>query len=127
MMPWQWTLQILKGETLTLYDAGRLKRDWTFIDDIVAGFIAALDKPLGFEILNLGCGNPVANIDFVSTLERLLDKKATTTDIPAPASEPLITYADISKARHLLGYEPKVRVEEGLQRFIEWLRSENLI
>ena len=58
-MPWQWTQMILRGEPLTLYSAGKLKRDWTYIDDIVAGFIAALDKPFAFEIINLGCGNPV--------------------------------------------------------------------
>jgi UDP-glucuronate 4-epimerase len=127
MMPWQWTQMILKGETLQLYGAGKIKRDWTYIDDIVAGFILALDKPLGFEILNLGCGNPVENTDFVATLEKLLGKKAIVNNVPTPESEPLITYADISKARKLLGYEPKVMVEEGLRRFVEWLRAEKII
>ncbi len=127
MMPWQWTQMILKGEPLQLYGAGKIKRDWTYIDDIVAGFILALDKPLGFEILNLGCGNPVENTDFVATLEKLLGKKAIVNNVPTPESEPLITYADISKARRLLGYEPKVMVEEGLRRFVEWLRAEKII
>jgi UDP-glucuronate 4-epimerase len=127
MMPWQWTQMILKGEALQLYGAGKIKRDWTYIDDIVAGFILALDKPLGFEILNLGCGNPVENTDFVATLEKLLGKKAIVNNVPTPESEPLITYADISKARKLLGYEPKVMVEEGLRRFVEWLRAEKII
>src|SRR5207253_6570101 len=63
MMPWQWTQMILRGETLKLYNNGNLKRDWTYIDDIVAGFIAALDTPFPFEIMNLGCGNPVSNIE----------------------------------------------------------------
>jgi UDP-glucuronate 4-epimerase len=127
MMPWQWTQMILKGEPLQLYGAGKIKRDWTYIDDIVAGFMLALDKPLGFEILNLGCGNPVENTDFVATLERLLGKKAIVNNVPTPESEPLITYADISKARKLLGYEPKIMVEEGLRRFVEWLRVEKII
>jgi UDP-glucuronate 4-epimerase len=127
MMPWQWTQMILKGEPLQLYGAGKIKRDWTYIDDIVAGFILALDKPLGFEILNLGCGNPVENTQFVATLETLLGKKAIVNDVPVPDSEPLITYADISKASRLLGYEPKVMVEEGLRRFVDWLREEKLI
>jgi UDP-glucuronate 4-epimerase len=127
MMPWQWTQMILKGEALQLYGAGKIKRDWTYIDDIVAGFILALDKPMGFEILNLGCGNPVENTHFVATLEKLLGKKAICNNVPTPDSEPLITYADISKARKLLGYEPKVMIEEGLSRFVDWLRAEKII
>jgi UDP-glucuronate 4-epimerase len=127
MMPWQWSKMILKGETLKLYNSGNLKRDWTFIDDIVAGFIAALDKGLDWEVMNLGCSNPVSNTEFVETLESLLGKKAKWVDAPTPESEPLITYADISKARALLGYEPKVGVREGLRRFIEWARAEKVL
>jgi UDP-glucuronate 4-epimerase len=127
MMPWQWTQMILRGETLTLYNRGELKRDWTYIDDIVDGFIAALDKRSAFEIFNLGCGCPVSNIDFVRTLEKLLQRDAKQVDAPTPASEPLITFADISKSRRELGYEPKVMLEEGLRRFIEWMRAEQLI
>ncbi|MDB5172560.1 MAG: epimerase, partial [Phycisphaerales bacterium] len=104
MMPWQWSRMIQKGETLSLYNAGRLKRDWTYVDDIVAGFMAALDKPMGWEVINLGCSNPVENIDFVRTLEKLLGREAKIVDAPTPPSEPLITFADISKARALLGY-----------------------
>lgn len=127
MMPWQWTQMILRGETLKLYNNGELKRDWTYIDDIVTGFIAALDKSFPYEIINLGCGNPVSNNEFVRTLEKLLGKKANVVDAPTPASEPLITFADISKARKLLAYEPKVSVEQGLSRFIEWARAERAI
>ena len=127
MMPWHWTKQILAGETLSLYDAGKLKRDWTYVDDIVDGFVAALEADHDFEIINLGCGRPVANVDFIRVLERLLGKKAVTTDVPCPPSEPKITYADITKARRLLGYEPKVAVETGLARFIDWMRAEKLL
>jgi UDP-glucuronate 4-epimerase len=127
MMPWQWSLAIQKGEPLTLYAGGKMKRDWTYIDDILAGLMAALDKPMDYEILNLGCGRPVENLHFVETLENLLGKKAKIVDTPVPASEPMITYADISKARKLLGYEPKIMVEEGLSRFVKWMRDENLL
>jgi UDP-glucuronate 4-epimerase len=126
MMPWQWSRMILQGEPLQLYNGGHLKRDWTYVDDIVTGFIAALDKSLPYEIINLGCSNPVENLDFVKTLEKLLGKEAKIVATPTPASEPLITYADITKARTLLGYEPKVDVEEGLRRFIEWARAERV-
>jgi UDP-glucuronate 4-epimerase len=127
MMPWQWTLKILAGQPLSLYNGGNMKRDWTYVDDIVDGLLLAIDKRLGNEILNLGCASPVANLAFVSILERLLGKKATIIDTPVPASEPLITYADVSKARQLLGYEPKVPVAEGLRRFVEWMRAERII
>jgi UDP-glucuronate 4-epimerase len=127
MMPWQWAVQISRGEAITLYNGGRLQRDWTYVDDIVAGFVAALDKPLGFEILNLGCSRPVENLQFVQILERLLGRKATIVDTPAPPSEPLITHADISKANRLIGYEPKVNIEDGLRRFIDWMRAERLL
>jgi UDP-glucuronate 4-epimerase len=127
MMPWQWTLSILQGEELTLYGAGKLKRDWTYIDDIVDGFIAALDKQLAWQILNLGCGNPVDNLRFVRILEDLLGKKAKIKDTPTPASEPLVTYADISATTELLGWRPRVQFEQGLANFVNWMRDERLI
>jgi UDP-glucuronate 4-epimerase len=127
MMPWQWTKMIGRGEPLTLFDGGRLKRDWTFIDDIVAGFVASLQRPLAYEIINLGCSRPVENIEFVRTIERLLGKKATIVDAPCPASEPPVTFADITKARKLLDYEPKVNIEEGLAQFIDWVRREKVM
>jgi len=127
MMPWQWTRSILRGEPLTLYNGGKLKRDWTYVDDIVAGIILAIDAKLANEILNIGCGCPVENLEFVEILESLLGKKAKMIDTPTPASEPLITYADVSKARRLIGYEPKVSVAEGLKRFVEWMRVEKII
>jgi UDP-glucuronate 4-epimerase len=127
MMPWQWSKMILAGESITLYNGGKMKRDWTYIDDICDGFIAALNKPFEYEIINLGCGRPVENLQFVRVLEDLLGKKANIIDTPVPASEPLVTFADISKAKKLLGYEPKVMVEEGLKRFVEWMRAEKLL
>jgi UDP-glucuronate 4-epimerase len=127
MMPWQWSVAIERGEPITLYNGGKMRRDWTYIDDIVAGFVLALDHELGYEIINLGCANPVENLDFVKTIEQIIGKKAISKEVPAPASEPIVTYADVSKAKKLIGYEPKVKVEEGLTRFIEWMRKEKLI
>src|SRR5206468_7594336 len=118
MMPWHWSVAISKGEPIKLFNGGRMKRDWTYIDDIVAGFVAAIDVKLGYEILNLGCANPVENLAFVEILEGLLRKKAVVSDVPAPSSEPIVTYADVSKAGRLIGYKPKVKVEEGLRRFV---------
>lgn len=126
MMPWQWSKMILRDEPLKLFNAGHLQRDWTYIDDIVSGFLAALDKGLGWEIINLGCSCPVENLAFVQVLERLLGKTARKLDAPTPASEPLITHADISKARALLGYEPRTNIEQGLEQFVRWARAERV-
>ena len=127
MMPWHWARQIMAGDELTLFAAGHLKRDWTYIDDILDGFIAALDTPQGYRVYNLGCGHPVENLDFVKTLEEILGKKAKCKNVPAPVSEPAITYADITKAGQELGYRPKVQVREGLERFIRWMEKTGLI
>lgn len=123
MMPWQWSQKISRGEPITLFNGGHLKRDWTYIDDIVGGFLLALDANLGWEIFNLGCGVPVENMRFVQILEELVGQKARIVDAPCPPSEPLETFADISKARAMLGYEPQVRVEEGLAHFVAWMRQ----
>ncbi|HEX8835197.1 MAG TPA: hypothetical protein VF719_13395, partial [Abditibacteriaceae bacterium] len=108
-------------------NGGHLHRDWTYIDDVVDGFISALDKGFAWEIFNLGYGRPVENIEFVQILESLLGKKAHILDTPVPLSEPLITFADTTKAQRMLGYEPKTDVEHGLNNFIQWLRAEKLL
>lgn len=123
MMPWQWAQSIARGQKITLFEGGRMKRDWTYIEDIVAGFVSALDTPFPFEIINLGCGRPIENAAFVQVLEALIGKQAITEEVLAPSSEPFETFADISKARRLLNYEPRVNVEEGLARFVAWMRE----
>jgi UDP-glucuronate 4-epimerase len=127
MMPWMWSRMIHRGEPITLYAGGKMKRDWTYIDDIVAGFISALDKGLDYEVINLGCSQPVENLEFIQILEELVGRKANIVDTPTPLSELMISYADISKARRLLGYDPKVNVREGLTRFVDWMRQEKLL
>ncbi len=123
MMPYMITDSIVHDKTFKLYDAGEMWRDWTYVGDIVHGVIAALDTPLGYERVNLGRGEPVRMADFVALVERLVGKPARMDTPPAPASEPPITYADITKARTLLGYDPHVSVEEGMTRFWEWYRT----
>ncbi len=113
MMPWQWTQMILRGETLKLYNMGDLKRDWTYIDDIVAGFVAALDKPFPFEIINLGCGNPVSNIEFVRTLEKVA---------PAKSQHRRCTHTLQRAANHLRRYFQGLAVCLGMIRRFRWSR-----
>ncbi len=127
MMPWQWAQKIARGEPITLYDGGTLRRDWTYIDNIVRGFVAALDTPFEWEILNLGGGAPVENARFVAILEVCIGRRALIETAPAPTSEPPATWADIQKAARLLGWAPRVGLEEGLRAFVAWMRSEGFL
>lgn len=124
MMPFTITDRVYRGEEITLFDAGAMKRDWTYIDDIVAGVILALDTPLGYEIINLGRGEPVLMSDFVTTIEGLIGNKAVLVTPDAPPSEPKVTFASIEKAQRLLGYNPQTSVDEGLSKLWDWYREE---
>lgn len=127
MMPWQWSQKIARGEKITLFNAGHMKRDWTYCDDIVRGFVSALDRPFDWEIINLGGGNPVENVRFVEVLEQLVGREAIVENLPVPPSEPLETWANIQKAARLLDWKPEISVEEGLNRFISWMQREEFL
>jgi UDP-glucuronate 4-epimerase len=126
MMPYMVTDRIVRGETITLFEAGRMQRDWTFVGDIVSGVVAALDRPLGYEIINLGRGEPVWMDAFVQLVEELVGKTALLSTPPAPPSEPMVTFADIEKAHRLLDYEPATPVADGMWRLWKWYREEVL-
>ncbi len=120
MMPMRVIDAILRGDPIQMWDGGNLQRDWTFIDDIIDGVTAALDRPLGYQIMNLGCGAPITLVQFVRIYEQLIGKQAVTQAMDAPATEPKITYCDNSRAAELLGFAPKVDVAEGLARTWDW-------
>ena len=120
MMAYKVADSIFFGREVPLYNNGQMHRDWTYIDDIVKGVVAAVDRPLGYEIINLGRGEPVLLADFVRLIEELTGRKAHLVPAPMPDADIPYTYADISKARHLLGYNPTISVQEGVARFLEW-------
>ena len=124
MMPFMVTDRIYRGETITLFNAGQMKRDWTYVDDIVQGVALAVDKPLGYEVINLGRGEPILMADFVTIIEELVGKKAILETPDAPPSEPAITFANIDKARELLGYNPQTPVADGLAKLWEWYQRQ---
>jgi len=111
---------ITKGNQIPIYNGGEMYRDWTFVDDITNGAMAALDRPLGYEVINLGRGEPTRLKEFVGLIEDLAGQKANLVDKPKPAADVVSTYADISKAVELLGYAPKVSVSEGVEAFWNW-------
>jgi UDP-glucuronate 4-epimerase len=114
---------ITKGIEIPLYEDGEMYRDWTFVDDITDGVVAALERPLGYEVINLGRGEPVRLGEFVSLMESLAGKKARLQPAPKLAADVVRTYADIGKARTLLDYDPQTPVEEGVARFWEWYQE----
>lgn len=124
MMPFLVTDRIVKGEEIKLFDAGQMKRDWTYVGDIVDGVISALERPLGYEIINLGRGEPVLMADFVNIIEELAGRNAILSTPPAPPSEPKITFANIDKARELLDYNPQTVVVDGLAKLWAWYQAE---
>lgn len=124
MAPYLFTQHIREGKEITLFDGGRPQRDWTYVEDIVRGVLAALDADFEYEIINLGYSKPVPMREFVTIIEGLMGRKAVIVSRPLPPSELSATHADISKARRLLGYEPKTALEEGLPRFVEWFQRE---
>ncbi len=122
MMAYKVLDSIFVGREVPLYNGGNMHRDWTFVTDIVAGIVAASDVRLGYEVINLGRGEPVLLKDFVGWIEELAGAKARLVDEPMMAADVKYTYADISKARRLLGYHPNVSVRDGVERFWEWYR-----
>lgn len=120
MMAYKVLNNIFFGEQVPLFEGGNMKRDWTYVSDIVQGIVAAVDRPLGYEAINLGRGEETLLSDFVTRVEQLAGRKANLTSMPKLGADVLETKADVSKASRLLGYDPKVSVNEGIERFWHW-------
>ncbi len=110
---------IAEGEPLQLFGNGLQERDFTFVEDIARGTVKAL-RPAGYEIINLGGDHPVSINKIIELIEKFLGKRAKITTLKAHPTDISATWADISKARNLLGWEPQVSLEEGLKRSVEW-------
>lgn len=123
MMAYKVLDNIFFGREVPVYNNGQMHRDWTYIDDIVAGVVAAVDRPQGYEIINLGRGEPVLLADFIRLVEENAGRPSNLIPRPMPVADISYTYADVSKARRLLGYEPQVSVEEGVASFWRWYRE----
>ncbi|MBR0648299.1 NAD-dependent epimerase/dehydratase family protein [Roseomonas terrae] len=126
MAPWMFADAILAGRAITLYDAGRLKRDFTFVEDIAAGVVGCLDHPAPAStprLLNIGNHRSVEVRRFVTVLEAALGRPAIVVDAPRPATDVPETFADIDAIRTICGYEPRTPIEVGIPRFAEWFLS----
>lgn len=117
------TDKILKGESIDVYNNGNMRRDFTYVDDIVSGFSLALEKVKGYEIFNLGNGTPVDLMEFIHVIEKELGLQAIINFMPIQPGDVPATSANVSKAKELLGYQPKVSVPEGVKNFVKWYRE----
>jgi nucleoside-diphosphate-sugar epimerase len=113
---------IAEGEPLLLYGDGSQERDFTYVDDIARGTVLGL-KPAGYEVINLGGDRPVSIKTVIAQLETLLGKQARIEQRPAHPSDVPATWAEITKAKKLLGWAPKTSLEEGLKRAVEWYQK----
>jgi nucleoside-diphosphate-sugar epimerase len=110
---------IANGEPITLFGDGTQERDFTFIEDVARGVLAAL-KPVGYEIVNLGSDNPVRVNDLIATIESAVGEKAVVDHQPANRADVKATWANISKARRVLNWEPRVPLEQGIEKTVAW-------
>jgi len=114
---------IEQEKTIPVYGDGTMSRDFTYIDDIINGTVAAMQKCVGFNIYNLGESRPITVNDLVAEIEKALGKKAIKEHVPLQPGDVERTYADVSKAVKELGYNPTTTIEEGLAKFVTWLRE----
>ncbi len=114
---------ILKQRPIDVYNYGRMRRDFTYIDDIVDGTIAALRRPVPYEVFNLGNSNPIELLDFIRVLEEELGQEAEKNMMPMQPGDVEVTAADINKTKKLLGFNPRTSVREGIRKFVQWYRE----
>jgi len=115
---------VLKDETITLFGDGTMSRDYTYIDDIVDGVVASLEKPRGFRIYNLGGSNPVTLLELVEVIRRVTMREVKVRFAPKQKGDVERTFADITLASKELGFAPKMSLEEGIRRQWQYLLEE---
>lgn len=117
------TEAILKGRPIQVYNYGRMRRDFTYIDDIVDGTLAALARSAPYELFNLGNSRPEGLMDMIRILEQELGREASKVMLPMQPGDVAETAADIARSREVLGFEPKTPLREGIRRFVAWYRD----
>ncbi len=125
MSPYLFTDAIYKSKPIVLFGDGMNKRDFTFIDDVVDGIIAALSKNYSFEIFNIGNGHTVSLKDLIIVIESILSKKSVICNSHKQLGDMPVTLADISKAKKMLNYNPKLSIKRGMERFIRWYLNQH--
>jgi UDP-glucuronate 4-epimerase len=114
---------LLHNKPLQIFGEGKMQRDFTYVDDIVAGIVAALDKNYPEEVFNLGCGRQEELMEYVRMVEKSVGIDAKKEYLPMQPGDVRASLADITKAKKMLGYEPKTTIREGVPKFVSWYRE----
>jgi UDP-glucuronate 4-epimerase len=120
----KFTRRILEGRAIDLYGDGSTRRDYTYIDDIVSGVLGSLSAPPGYRVYNLGESATVSLSELVALLEEVCGRRAALRQRPLQPGDVPITYADISRARSEIGYDPRTPIDRGVARFVDWYRRQ---
>lgn len=123
MAPFKFLDAIYHDKTITQYGDGTSLRDFTYVGDIVQALLLIVDKPRGFQIFNIGRGQPIKLNDFIQTIERVVGKKAIIKVEPMPLGDVLLTHADVTKLSEHIHYQPSVSLEEGIQSMYDWYKE----
>ncbi|HLE60295.1 MAG TPA: GDP-mannose 4,6-dehydratase, partial [Thermoanaerobaculaceae bacterium] len=126
MAIYHFTEKLARGEAVPRYGDGSSARDYTYIDDIVEGILVALDVAAPFEIVNLGGSRTTTLQHLIELIAAALGTEPRVQELPPQPGDVPITFADVSKARKLWGWEPRVPIEEGIRRFVDWFRQNRL-
>jgi len=116
---------ILKEKPIKVFNEGKMRRDFTHVQDTVFSILSSLDKSFPFEIFNIGLGKSINLLDFISEIENCLGKKAEKEMLPMQKGDVTETFADISKAKKMLNYNPQVSLSQGIKEFVDWYTSYN--
>jgi UDP-glucuronate 4-epimerase len=133
MAYWSFTDRILRGETIRVFNGGKMKRDFTFIEDAIAGLMAIatrraifVEGELAHKLYNIGHNQPVSLMDFIATIEAATGQKARMALEPMQPGDVTETCADMSRMQADYGYEPKVSLSDGIGHFVDWFRSQRV-
>ncbi|MFH1616766.1 MAG: GDP-mannose 4,6-dehydratase [Planctomycetota bacterium] len=116
---------IEQNKSIPIYGDGTMMRDFTYIDDVIDGVISAMQRCSGYNIYNLGESQPIALSELIKHIEKALGKKAKKQFAPVQPGDVDRTFADITRAAEDLGYSPRTTIQEGLEKFVAWLRRED--
>ncbi len=121
----KFTRLVDRGEKVPMFGDGSSRRDYTYIDDLIEGILSIIHHSKGFEVYNLGESQTTSLKELIQLIEKALGKKALVEMLRPQPGDVSTTYADITKAREMLGYQPKVKMEEGIGRFVEWYKAQS--
>lgn len=126
MVPYKWAQALLQDEEIEISGGGTRKRDYTYVGDTAAATLLALQRPLGFEIINIGNSSPLSLTELLGVFEKVIGVTAKVKERPSHKASVEETYADVTKAKELLGWEPTTSIEEGVSRLVAWVRANRL-